>query len=82
MSVASRPSSAAMQSVVGQQMITQHSSAEMQRQDGMPACSLTTTPMDTGNGDLEEDVAQLTDLDIPLETDEEVSSPLRSSSPH
>lgn len=82
MSVARRPSSAAMQSMAVEPMITQHSSAEMQRQDGTSACPLTTFPMETGDGDLEEDVAQLTDQDSPLETDEEVSSPLRSSSPH
>ncbi|KAG6439098.1 hypothetical protein O3G_MSEX000483, partial [Manduca sexta] len=81
-STANQPIFAERQSAVGEPMVTQHSSAERQRQDGMSVCSLTTTDGDASYGDLEEAVAHLADQDIPLGTDEEVSSPLRSSSPH
>jgi hypothetical protein len=82
-SKASMPNSAARQSQACEPMVTQDSSAERQRQDGISVRPLTTPTVETDFGDLVEDVARLMDQDEPLEMDEEeLSSPIHSSSPH
>lgn len=79
----SRPNPVEGQDLTGEPKVPQHSSAERRRQDGeTSACTLTSPLVEVDSDDLEEDVAQLMDLDIRSGTDEEVSSPIRSSSPH